>query len=254
MLSGEFFLSENKTEWEKGYNNVEEQLLNIENKSPENFIDEVKLKYLRKYLPKSGIILEIGAGSGRLITRIGLENSEYKIIGLDYIKNSTKIIKNNITKYNLNGTSICGDIFKLPFKDNSIDTVVSGGLLEHFNDDEIPSVMMEMQRILKSGGLLYAEIVSKKFSLCRPIILTDAGGYENNFNKQRWYEIFNRNRFNDISVVSGLVIPPNFYGWFRSGFLLEKTYKLKCLVEYLDNTVISDIFGFSYYVIAYKKE
>ena len=48
-------------------------VLDLERLSPENFIDELKMYYLRSNLPEEGIIVEVGAGSGRFITRIGLE-------------------------------------------------------------------------------------------------------------------------------------------------------------------------------------
>lgn len=243
---------EDISEWKNAYKSVSNNLLDINKLSPENFIDEIKLDYLRPYLPESGTVIELGAGSGRFITRISIENPQYQIIGLDYVKESTKIIQSNILKFNLNGTAIYADIFHLPFKDNSFEAIMSGGLLEHFNEKEIDNVIKEMKRVLKQNGLFYAEIVPKKFSLCRPVILHDIGGYENSFNKKQWEYILKQNRFINVKVVSGLVIPPNTYEWFKSGIMLKILYRFKSLMEFLDNTKISNLMGFSYYVIGYK--
>jgi len=43
-----------------------------------------------------------------------------------------------------------GDIFKLPFADNSIDILISSEVVEHL-PDPLPA-LQEMQRVLKSGG------------------------------------------------------------------------------------------------------
>jgi ubiquinone/menaquinone biosynthesis C-methylase UbiE len=251
MLSGEYFLSESQAEWKATYENLpKDQTLKLDIKSPENFIDDIKLNYLRPYLPQSGIVVEVGAGSGRLLTRIALENKNITPIGIDF--ESTRMVKDNINKFNLNGASIKADAYHIPLQYNLAEAVISGGFLEHFNEEEIDKILQEMQRILKVGGLFYAEITPNKKSLCRPIILTEMGGYESTFNKQKWYEILKRDGYRNIKVTSGIVIPPNFFIWFKSGILLEITYKLKYLIEHMDNTFISDVLGFSYYVTAEK--
>ncbi len=244
-------MSESKENWRLEYINVpKDQTLNVSVKSPENFIDEIKLKYLRPYLPKSGIVVEIGAGSGRFLTRIGLENKNLSLIGIDF--ESAKMVRDNILKFNLNGISVQADVYHLPIKSDSVDAVISGGFLEHFNREELDKILKESQRILKPNRLFYAEIVPKKFSSCRPIILTQMGGYESSFSKKKWKEILKNNGYKNIKIVSGLVLPPNFYIWFKSGILLEKTYKLKYLIEHMDNSIMSEIFGFSFYITAEK--
>lgn len=251
-----FHLTGNKSEWESAYSKIpqKQQSLELEKQSPENLIDWLKMQYLHPYLPKDGIIVEVGAGSGRLLTRIGIEKkNNYQLIGIDYFSGSTKLIKGNISKFNLNGTSICADAYHLPLKSNSINAVVSGGLLEHFNEDEINDIIQEMVRILKPDGLFYAEIVPNKNSLCRPVILTQHGGYENTFTKEQWNLILNENGLVNVKTVSGIVIPPNFYVWYRSGFKLKLVYKLKHFLKKLDNTVWANVLGFSYYAIARKR-
>ncbi len=251
MLSGEYFLSESQAEWKATYAGISgNQTYKPDIKSPENFIDDIKLKYLRPYLPQSGIVVEVGAGSGRLLTRIALENKNITPIGIDF--ESAKMVKDNIDKFNINGSSIKADAYHIPLKSNSVDAVISGGLLEHFNNKELEYIISEMKRILKPNGLFYAEIVPNKKSLCRPIILTEVGGYESKLGMWEWRFILKLSGFKNVKVTSGIVIPPNFFCWFKSGILLEITYKFKYLFEYIDNTFISDILGFSYYVTGEK--
>ncbi len=242
-------------EWKERYNKltVSEQLLDLKKPSPENFIDNLKMEYLKQYLPDEGIILEVGAGSGRLITRIGTEYKNLKLIGLDYERFPTILIKNNFEKFNLNGSVICGDAFKIPLKDNSIHAVISGGLLEHFNATDINYIIKEMHRVLKTDGLLYADIVPGKSSLCRPIILTKHyGGYENKFSKNQWENILKTGGFHNSKVFRACILPPNFYGWFRSNPQLKLMYRLQPYINKLDKTIFADMLGFMYYVFARK--
>ena len=54
---------------------------------------------------------------------------------------------------------------ELPFESQSIELVLSGGLLEHFPDPK--PVLREMLRVLRPGGVLYADVVPRKPSLYR---------------------------------------------------------------------------------------
>ncbi len=244
-----------ETDWSRKYSDciISNQTLDLYKKSPESFIDDLKMKYLKEYLPDSGIIVEVGAGSGRLLTRVGLENKNYRLIGFDYESLPVTLIKNNLEKFALNGTSMRANAFKIPIKSNSVNVVISGGLLEHFTSSELNIIIQEMHRILKPNGLLYADIVPGISSLCRPIILTkEYGGYENNFSKKQWKEILVFNGFTNAKVFRGLVIPPNFYGLFRSGYQLKLMYKIQPYLNKLDDTYIANMLGFMYYVFCRK--
>ncbi len=244
-----------ENDWSHKYSNckISNQILDLYKKSPESFIDDLKMNYLKEYLPKNGTIVEVGAGSGRLLTRVGLENKNYRLIGFDYEKLPVKLIKNNLEKFSLNGTSMRANAFRIPIKSNSINLITSGGFFEHFNLNEIDIILQEMYRVLKPNGLMYADIVPGKSSLCRPIILKkNYGDYENNFSKEQWKSILLKNGFDSVKVFSGCIIPPNFYGWFRSGLQLKIVYALQPFFMFFDDTFLSDILGFEYFVFAKK--
>ncbi|MFC1802294.1 glycosyltransferase [Patescibacteria group bacterium] len=83
-----------------------------------------------KLLNKDSIVLDIGSGPERL--------------GNEFI---------NVDVYPFDEVDIVADASKLPFKDNSIDGVVSESVLEHI---ENPSDMVdEMVRVTKKGGYIY---------------------------------------------------------------------------------------------------
>jgi ubiquinone/menaquinone biosynthesis C-methylase UbiE len=48
---------------------------------------------------------------------------------------------------------VCGDVSKLPFREQSLDLVTSVAAFEHFLD--VPSVLKEVHRVLKPGGFAW---------------------------------------------------------------------------------------------------
>jgi len=84
-----------------------------------------------------------------------------EVIGVDIYfpkikpKNYSKLIKADVCK-------------KLPFKDNSIDTIVLSGVIEHLENPM--SALREMNRVLKKGGKLLMETPNPYFL---PVIISD---------------------------------------------------------------------------------
>jgi len=65
---------------------------------------------------------------------------------------------NDINLGTLHPVQVLGDIRYLPFKDGIADTVVLGEVLEHFNAEDVPAVLIEAARCLKPGGRIVATI------------------------------------------------------------------------------------------------
>jgi|SRR3989344_172882 len=56
------------------------------------------------------------------------------------------------------GADVVGDIHKIPLADNSVDSVICHSVLEHVENP--PQAMMEIYRILKSGGQVFVHVPS----------------------------------------------------------------------------------------------
>jgi uncharacterized protein YbaR (Trm112 family) len=54
------------------------------------------------------------------------------------------------------GVHVVGDAHRLPFKDASLDGVISTALLEHVEQPE--AILKEMRRVTKPGGFVYVEV------------------------------------------------------------------------------------------------
>lgn len=130
--------------------------------------EHTKISFLREIFPTPKNVsqakpsmLEVGCGSA--FVSLYFAKCGYRVSGLDINKDIIEIAKKNFKKENTQGTFVVGTAEKLPFKDNSFDIVSSFGLIEHF-EDPTPA-FSEMVRVLKKGGLFFADIVPNRFSV-----------------------------------------------------------------------------------------
>jgi SAM-dependent methyltransferase len=101
-------------------------------------------------LNRLNIFLEKNASKSKgVLLDIGGENTPYIELFRPHIK---KYICLNLKKVNNSADeNIVGDAMKLPFKNNSIDTVLSTQVLEHLKDPQ--KAIDEIFRVLKKGGV-----------------------------------------------------------------------------------------------------
>jgi ubiquinone/menaquinone biosynthesis C-methylase UbiE len=122
----------------------------------------VKIDFLSKILPKPPVkILEVGCGTAYV--SLYFAKRGYLTTCLDVNKFILETAEKNFQKEAIKGDFVVGDAEKLPFKTGSFDVVTSFGLLEHFENPSI--AITEMVRVLKPGGLLFADIVPNRFSV-----------------------------------------------------------------------------------------
>jgi SAM-dependent methyltransferase len=98
-------------------------------------------------LPKGGLIVDAGCGVARW--PIFLRRAGYDVVGIEYDHEACKIAKEN-------DPGLCvlrADVRGTPFKDESVDAIISLGVVEH--DEAGPlRALREAHRMLKPNGLL----------------------------------------------------------------------------------------------------
>lgn len=76
-----------------------------------------------------------------------------------------KVFRNKFSKYkgvchvglpHIGTVNVIGDAMRLPLQDGSVDLMFSSGVFEHINNPEL--AMKEALRVLKPGGMIYADI------------------------------------------------------------------------------------------------
>ncbi len=111
-------------------------------------IQQPTQRLLLNRLPESGVVLESGCGVGRWVRY--LSNRGFNIVGLDNSVESLLRTHDTWDDLLLAG----GDVLMLPLRDDSLASVISLGVIEHF--EEGPEMFLsEVMRVLKPGGVAY---------------------------------------------------------------------------------------------------
>ncbi len=105
----------------------------------------------RKYIPQDSLVLEVGFGSGRILTRIA-SDKHCKCVGVDVVDGAFPSLSFFSQQHGVKVEAIKGDGFSLPFKDKSFDVVYSEGVIEHFPTDYAMAMVKEHARVCRPGG------------------------------------------------------------------------------------------------------
>ncbi len=106
-------------------------------------------------------ILEVGFGSG--LTFLNLAESYQQIYGLD-LTCDTEAVLEVFSKRGIQPELKNGNVTKMPYPDDTFDTVLLISILEHLKPDELNSAFAEIKRVLKPGGqVVYGVPVERPF-------------------------------------------------------------------------------------------
>ncbi len=118
-----------------------------------NIMRYMALARLRK-CPPEGIAVDAGCGPGYLASAMSKDFPGMRIIGLDISRLMMEAAARNISAHpTCHRIAFCrGDVQRLPFRDSSVDFIISTGSLHHWGD--APRALREMYRVLRPGGRL----------------------------------------------------------------------------------------------------
>jgi 2-polyprenyl-3-methyl-5-hydroxy-6-metoxy-1,4-benzoquinol methylase len=168
---------------------------------------------ISQYVEKGERILEAGIGSA--VESIYLSHLGYKVFGID---NDLVIVSRAIDLNRKLGASarfFKMDMFKMGFKEGVFGIVFHSGVLEHYNETEIITVLTEQLKVAK---LVIFSIPSDKFPLRNTgTYLEGIFGDENFWGLKKWKKIL-RN-FKIIEIFGETAVLPK---WKR--FLIHLVY------------------------------
>jgi len=221
-------------------------------------LDRTKFEWLRRQLPPEGICLEVGCGSARLSTLVGTEG--LRAVGLDYCAEAAALAQTSFARAGVRGDVVMGEALRLPFRDDSVDIVLSTGLLEHFEDPA--PIVHEMVRVLRPGGLFYSDVVPKKFSLMCVLDGIGKGQHDHDgipeyaFKGPQLLTMLRRLGLEAVRVVSSGVFPPRLPILGRIRAVREAQglfcYGTRWLWSALDGTALAEWLGVYYLCVGRK--
>ncbi len=115
---------------------------------------------------KPGKLIEYGIGSG--VNTCHMAKCGYTIEGIDATEGAVrttkeKLIKNNLLDSKINLQSLEPDAEALPYKDNEFDYAIIISVISLLGSlDRINLVLSELNRVLKPGGKIIADVNSNK--------------------------------------------------------------------------------------------
>jgi SAM-dependent methyltransferase len=105
-------------------------------------------------LPAGSRVLEAGCGTGQTLACF---SRRHETVGLDISRRALGLARRQC------GSPVLGDLFAMPFRDNSFDLVYNSGVIEHFREPENLRAIEEMARITRREGTV---IIIVPNSLC----------------------------------------------------------------------------------------
>jgi SAM-dependent methyltransferase len=107
---------------------------------------------LDEQLPEGGIVLEAGCGTGQLTNFLGL-SWRRRVLGGDICLKSLRLANGFRERYRIaNAAFLQMNLFRPPFRDDSIDVVISSGALHHTGDPR--GGFESLLRKVKPGGYI----------------------------------------------------------------------------------------------------
>lgn len=129
-----------------------------------NEITEIELEYLKSILDRNWKILDLACGYGRFT--IPLAKDGYNIEGIDITPVFIRDAETEAKKNNLNISLRIGDMRQLPYGEEKFDCVIC--MWNAFSElttlqDQVRTIV-EIERVLKSGGMALIEVRNHRSS------------------------------------------------------------------------------------------
>ena len=121
----------------------------------------IEMAYLAERWQKVGFrdILDNGCGPGR--HGIYFAEKGFSVTGLDQSSEALQYFQEWAEGSGLSVTAVQGDIFSLPFPDNSFDGIIDYNVSYHTDTAGFFLAVKELRRVLRSGGEVYITLKSQ---------------------------------------------------------------------------------------------
>jgi SAM-dependent methyltransferase len=102
---------------------------------------------LASSIPRGSLVLDVGCGNGKPITRVFL-NGGHRVIGLD----SSRAMLANFRRNCPEARAVRGIVQSCPFADCTFDAAVAWGVMFHLTPQDATQAIADVSRIVKNGA------------------------------------------------------------------------------------------------------
>jgi ubiquinone/menaquinone biosynthesis C-methylase UbiE len=186
---------------------------------PARDLPSLKLRYLMDLLKDradpAARLLEVGSGSGRILSSIRAADPALRLTGIDLSQEQTELAQRTHPDIEF----VCGNGESLPFADASFDYVIFFDYLEHIERPR--ASLAEMHRVLKPGGFLHLVCPAERQSIY---------GFSSRLFRRHFKEStaghiqrFSRHELDQLVEETGLSVYDHRYSYHLLGSLMDYT-------------------------------
>ena len=114
--------------------------------------------YIHEWQDKKRII-DVGAGVGR--HSLLFAKNGYQVTSFDSSESGLQIINERASAESLSLHTVCGDMRRMPFQDCEFDAALAFHSIYHASQEELPKIICELYRIVKTDGEVFVTMLSK---------------------------------------------------------------------------------------------
>jgi len=208
--------------------------------------DEITWRFIEPFLPRSGLVLDAGGGTGRWA--IPIAKKGLKVIVYDLSKEMLRVAAKKAEKEGLSRliSTVEGDIRKIKFPENTFDFILAeGDPISYCGDPE--KAVRELSRVLKPSCYISAgvdNIYSIVFSMLnmenedietvesalksRKIYIKDLGFYTWAFTPKDLIDLFTKYGLEVVKIAGKPIL---FLGTPQSNYIFQDSKKLRKLID-----------------------
>ena len=140
--------------------------------------------FLASPLAAPGDALELGCGGGQASLRLAA--SGYRVTGVDFAPTAVALARENAKRASIEARFVEGDCLALAFPDAAFDLVVDNHALHCILGDDRARFLGEAARVLRPGGLLFTDTMSREGGLDPAKLPVDLATFRSHNNNRYW--------------------------------------------------------------------